>query len=91
MVHVLCRNRLTDYTQWKRVFDFHAEAHRTAGLNLIHLWRNIDDPNTVFFLFEVSDMEKAKAFVNAPESAEAGKEAGVLDGEMYFLEGEECY
>ena len=86
MIYMLCRNRLVDFARWKRVFDSHAEAHRSAGLNLLHLWRSLDDPNNVFFLFEVKSTEKARAFIHAPEAAEAGKVSGVIEGEMHFLE-----
>ena len=86
MTYMLCRNGLVDFARWKRVFDSHAEAHRAAGLNLLHLWRSLDDPNNAFFLFEVKSIEKARAFIRAPEAAEAGRASGVIDGEMHFLE-----
>ena len=84
--YMLCRNRLVDFARWKRVFDSHAEAHRAAGLNLLHLCRSVDDPSNVFFLFGVNSMAKARAFISAPEAAEAGRVSGVIDGEMHFLE-----
>ena len=86
MTYMLGRNRLVDFARWKRVFDSHAAAHRAAGLNLVQLWRSLDDPSNVFFLFEVKSIEKARAFIQAPEAAEAGKVAGVVEGEMHFLE-----
>ena len=42
--------------------------------------------NNVFFLLNVTDMERANAFMARPESAETGEKAGVIDGEVYFLE-----
>lgn len=36
-------------------------------------------------------LDRAKAFVNAPEGAKAGKEVGVLEGEIRFLEEAEGY
>lgn len=86
MIHMLCRNRVEDYDRWKRVFDSDPTAHREAGLELVALWRSLEDPNDIHFLFEVESVERARAFVEAPESAEAGEEAGVLDGEIHFLE-----
>ena len=86
MTGMLGRNRLVDFARWKRVFDSHAEAHRAAGLNLLHLWRSVDDSGNVFFLFEVNSMAKARAFISSPEAAEAGRVSGVIDGEMHFLE-----
>jgi hypothetical protein len=83
---MLCRNKVANYAKWKRGFDAHTAAHREAGLKLVHLWRDVDDSNNVFFLFEVSSMKKAKAFIGAPEAAEAGKKFGVLDGEIHFID-----
>ena len=86
MLYMLCRNRVRDFAVWKNMFDSHAEAHRSAGLRLQHLWRSLDEPNDVFFLFEVEDRERALAFVSAPSGAEAGKASGVIDGEIRLLE-----
>jgi enamine deaminase RidA (YjgF/YER057c/UK114 family) len=83
---MLCRNRVEDFGRWKAVFDSHAEAHREAGLVLRKLWTRSDDPLDVYFLFEVADVERARAFVDDPASADAGKRAGVIDGEIVFLD-----
>lgn len=91
MLHMIVRNRVADFSEWKRIFDSHAEAHREAGLRLIHLWQSIEDENNVFVLFEVADIEKARKFVTAPEGTEAGKAAGVLEGEIHFLSVTEGY
>lgn len=89
MLTMLSRNRVEDYSKWKRVFDSQASAAREAGLHLTDLWRDVQDPNNVFFLFHVGDLEKARAFIADPKAAEVGKAAGVLDGEIHFLEREE--
>ncbi len=86
MVVMLCRNRVADFEKWKSVFDSNAPALRDAGLRLVNLWRDVEEPNNVFFLFEVTDTDKARAFINNPAAAEAGKTSGVLDGECHFLE-----
>jgi hypothetical protein len=82
---MLCRNRVENYARWKLIFDSHAAAQREAGFRLLHLGREIDDPENVFFLFEVTDLERARAFIESPESAEVGRQAGVIDGEVRFL------
>ena len=86
MIYMLCRNRVRNYEKWRTIFDSHASAHHKAGLSLVHLWRSVDDAHTVFFLFEIHDLERAKAFISAPEGAKAGKKAGVIEGEIRFLE-----
>lgn len=86
MIVMLCRNRVADFSQWKGVFDSHAQAHRNAGLHLKNVWRGVEEPNNVFFLFEVTDLEKARAFISNSAAAETGKTSGVLDGEYHFVE-----
>jgi len=86
MIVMLCRNRVVNFPAWKAVFDSHASEHGIAGLQLRELWRDLNDPNEVFFVFEVLDVERARAFIRDPLAAAAGKASGVLDGEYRFLE-----
>jgi hypothetical protein len=86
MVLMFCRNRVADFAKWKAVFDEHLQGQEEAGLRLRNLWRSIDEPNNVFFIFEVTDIDKARAFISTPKAAEAGQVSGVLDGECHFLE-----
>ena len=91
MTYLLCRNRVTDFERWKAVFDSHAEAHRDAGLRLRDLWRDLAEPNNVFFLFEVTDLERARAFIDDPQAADAAGDSGVIDGEFHFVERAGAY
>lgn len=86
MTYMLVRNRVDDFDRWKRIFDAQTGRAVQAGLKLLHLWTSIDDRNNAFFLLEVADIDRAKAFLAAPESAEAGRTSGVIDGEYYFLQ-----
>ena len=83
--YMLCRNRVTDFDAWKRVFDSYRQAQRSFGLELVNLWREMEDSRNVFFLFELRSVEEARAFLNAPENREGGKKAGVLEAEHHFL------
>jgi hypothetical protein len=87
MNYLLCRNRVADFSRWKAIFMSHAQAHRDAGLHLKSLWRGVDEPDNVFFLFEVTDAATARAFISDPAAAQAARASGVLEGEYHFLEG----
>jgi len=91
MLVLMCRNRVADFSKWEQVFDSHAAAHRAAGLGLRGVWREIENPNNVFFTFEVEDLEKARAFISDPAAAQAGKDSGVQDGEYHFVESSAGY
>jgi hypothetical protein len=86
MTYLICRNKVADFARWKRVFDSHAEAQRQFGLRLEHLWRSIDDPNEVFMLFQVDDLDKARGFVASPQVPGARQASGVIDQpDIYFV------
>ena len=86
MTYMMCRNRVAEYSRWKAIFASHQAAHRDAGLQLVHIWRSIEEPNNVFFLFEVARMEAARAFIGNPKAAQAAEASGVIDGEYHFIE-----
>lgn len=86
---MLCKNTISNLNQWKTVFNQNDQAHRDAGLIQKHVWKDIENPNHVFFLFDVEDTEKAKAFINNPDAATSAQAAGVIDGEYYFIESVE--
>ncbi len=73
MTYLLCRNRRCDFPRWKAVFASHEAAHRSAGLRLLNIWREVEEPANIFFLFEVASMEKAREFIGNPEAAKAGE------------------
>ena len=86
MTYMLCRNHVADFAKWKTVFASHAEAHKNAGLELVKVWRDMNEPSNVFFLFEVSSVERAREFISNPAAGDAAAASGVLDGEYHFLE-----
>ena len=85
MIRMLCRNKVADFAKWKAVFDSHKRAHLQAGLTLESLWRGLEDTSHVFFVFAVADLSRAKAFICTPDAAQAGRDAGVLEGDYWFV------
>ena len=80
------QKQVEDFNKWKSVFDSHSEAHRETGLALEHLWQGIEDANEVFFILTVADIDKAKAFISAPDAEETGRLAGIREGNYWFVE-----
>jgi hypothetical protein len=56
---VLCRSRVTDEPRWK-----------AAGLRLRDQWRDRDDPDHVFCVLEVVNLDSARAVFDDPANAE---------------------
>jgi hypothetical protein len=86
MVHVLVRHKVEDFDQWKPAYDAHQEARAAAGLRELHLWHNLDAPNEIVLLFEVSEVEQARAFAESKDLNERMTAAGVMGApEILFL------
>ncbi len=86
MSFVLVRHKVADYAKWKPFFDGHVPVQKKAGLKLVHVLRNTEDPKEVVILFEASDLKKAKEFVASDDLRETMMKAGVIDKpDIYFL------
>ena len=90
MARMLVRHRIREYSQWKPAFDSHTKARKEATLKLGLVLRSQDDPNDVFVLFDVGDIQKAQQFLDSAEFKTAMKEAGVVGKpETYLLKNQE--
>jgi hypothetical protein len=67
-MQLLLDTTTTDYAAWKRAFDDEAENLRNAGLTVLQIWRDADDPARVTCLLEVNDRGRAAAWL-AKETA----------------------
>lgn len=85
MNYMLCRNRVRNFDNWKRIFDSHASAHRAAGLKLMHLWQDEGSPSHVFFLFEVENIARAKEYMVGPDAQKAAQDSGFIEGDFHFF------
>lgn len=85
-MELFVRNRVADYDTWMAVVERDEAARVAAGLKILHVWRSVDDPNEIFFVLSVRDRAEAETFMATPEAAQAGRDAGVIDGEYRFVE-----
>ena len=85
-MQLLVRNKVKDFSKWYAYFAEESTAAAEYGVTLASLWQTVDDPNDVFFLLNVEDIDRANAFMARPESQEIGVKSGVIDGEFYYLE-----
>ncbi len=87
MPYALVRHKVEDYERWKPVFDEDSENRKAAGSKGYRLFRNSDDPNETFILFEVEDIEKYRQFGQSEELRQKMQQAGIADKpDFYFLD-----
>lgn len=77
MTHMLIRHKVADFDTWNPVYEDHRKVRQAAGLRDLHLWRNADDPNEVYIIFEASNLAKAKEFARSTDLKEKMQAAGV--------------
>ena len=74
MVH----HTVKDFDAWLKVFDSEGmEKRKSFGLTDRGLGRGIDDPNTVYVFFAVSDWKKVNDRLSSEELTNMMKEAGI--------------
>jgi hypothetical protein len=69
--------KVKDWDAWKKNFDSHKQARIDAGLIDRVIGHSIDDDHQVSVVFAITDMEKAKAFMNSKDLKDKMKESGV--------------
>jgi hypothetical protein len=55
---------------------------RQRGATEIYLLRNVDDPNEIFLLSQVGDLEKAREFLASADLREKMQQSGVVDKQI---------
>jgi hypothetical protein len=79
MPYVLIRHKVTDFENWKPIYDAHGPARKTGGSKGAPLFRDADNPNATVILFERSDLDRARRFAESQDLRQAMTRAGVAD------------
>jgi len=75
---LMVSHHVKDFDAWLKVFDGEGKETRAAnGLIDRGVARGVEDPNTVYVLFAVTDLAKAKARSASPELKKLMTDAGV--------------
>lgn len=61
-----------DIKLWKQVVNSDTALHKEAGMHFQRVWKNVDNPGEIFFLFRLENVARAKKFL---------EETGALDKE----------
>lgn len=88
MDHILARLRGVKLDDIKSILKADSAKHAEHGLILRHVWRNADDPEEVLFIFTVSDMDRARRFIETVHAQARKENPGANLPQMLFLKGE---
>jgi hypothetical protein len=86
MLRMLVQNQVQDYGVFRRVFDETLDSLAPFWLRVEWIRRAADDPQQVWFCLMCESRERADAFLSDPGNADVGKRAGVVGGEVIYLD-----
>ncbi len=66
------------FDAWKADYDAHAETRDAAGLTMLQMWRDADDPNRVAVLYEAHDRARANQWVKTETALRGATSAQFL-------------
>jgi hypothetical protein len=85
--YILVRHKVQHFSQWKRAFDAYLSKRTEAGLTQKYLFQSMGNPEEITLLFEVTDLVRAKTFIESSELKNAMLKAGIADRpDIYFLQ-----
>ena len=67
--HVLWQADVADFDAWYGVFKEDTPSRKAAGIRELHVWRDPDRENHAIALFEILDLDRARAFFESEELA----------------------
>lgn len=85
-MQLLVRNDVKDFDTWKTEFDNGHEGLMNAGLGVLQIWREAGNSGRVWYLLDVNDSDKARAYMDGDHARLLNDRAGVTDGEYHFVE-----
>src|SRR4051812_24216996 len=74
---VVVSHHVEDFAAWKRVFDRHAAARRSAGITATHVNQDAEDPNSLSVYMAATDRAKLADFLAGVDLMKTMRDAGV--------------
>ena len=84
--HVLWQADVADFDVWLKVFREDKPMRKAAGIRDLHIWRDPDQRDHAIAIFEVMDLDKAKAFFGSEELAMHHERGGIAHISIKLLE-----
>jgi quinol monooxygenase YgiN len=74
---MFARHKVSDYDNWKRVYDEFASVRKEKGVTTASVHRDPNEPDIITITHQFEDMNAATAFANSEELKSAMEKAGV--------------
>ncbi len=82
---LIIRHTVADFDAWKPAFDEDVSRRMDATLELVSLLRGLEDDKDITVIFNVGDVDKAKAMLSSDDLRQKMTDAGVTSPPTIFL------
>ena len=72
----------------KSMLKTDAPKHAEQGLILRHIWRNMDDPDEILFIFTTPDLNSARKYIEIVHTEIRKENPNAKLPQLLFLKGE---
>jgi hypothetical protein len=87
MAKLILSHKVSDYNTWKKSYDSDKERRTANGVTEIAVGKKSDDPNMVYMIFDIKDIDNMNKMFSDPGLQKAMQEAGVMSKpEMVIFE-----
>lgn len=88
MVNVWVRHKVSNFDQWKKVFDSNLGARKAGGQLSCRVFYSEDDARDVVLFFEWSSRVAAESFLSSAQASKGMSDSGVA-GEVEIVYAQE--
>jgi hypothetical protein len=87
MVTMFARHTVSDYSNWKRIYDDVGSLRKEKGVVGASVYRAVSDPNSITVEHQFNNLDAAKGFADSAELRAAMDKGGVKGKpEVWFAE-----
>ena len=87
MVTMFVRHKVSDYANWKRVYDEFASTRKEKDVTAASVHRDPNESDRIIIMHQFKDMNAAAAFAHSEELKSSMEKAGVIGKpEIWFGE-----
>jgi quinol monooxygenase YgiN len=77
MATMFVKHKISDYENWKRVYDEFSSVRMEKGVTAVSVHRDPNDPNIIIVMYQFKDMNAAREFANSEDLKSIMEKAGV--------------
>ncbi|HST11011.1 MAG TPA: hypothetical protein VLL05_11590 [Terriglobales bacterium] len=78
MIQVLVHHQVSDYKNWRSVFDGALDFRHEGGECSCRIFRKAGNPNDLTLLFEWENMDQAQRYMSSDELRDKMQQVGVV-------------